>query len=61
MKWTNDPIELSMMERDIELKYGVRFSDWIEEKRMIGKKKRNRIDRRKRRIQIKKKQLGLIR
>jgi len=61
MKWTNDPIQLVMQEREIELKYGVRFADWIEEKRLIGKKKYNRIDKKKRRIQIKKKQLGLIR
>jgi len=61
MKWTTDSIELAMQEKLVELKYGIRFADWIEEKRMIGKKKKNRIDRRKRRIKIKQKQLGLIR
>lgn len=35
------------------------FDDWIECKRKIGKKKFNRIDKRTRRLAIKKKQLGL--
>ena len=42
---------------DKQFKYD-RFSDWLDEKRLIGRKKRNRIDRRKRRIAIKKKHLG---
>lgn len=35
------------------------FDDWIETKRKIGKKKFNRIDKRYRRLAIRKKQLGL--
>lgn len=35
------------------------FDDWIELKRKIGKKKFNRIDKKTRRWEIKKKQLGL--
>jgi len=35
------------------------YVDWIEHKRLIGKKKFNRIDKRYRRFAIKKKQLGL--
>jgi len=57
MNWKQDLENNQIEQFNKQFKYN-RFSDWIDEKRLIGKKKRNRIDRRKRRIAIKKKQLG---
>ena len=61
MELNNDP-DLIAIEELVNPKIDqLDYSNWIKDKREYGKKKFNRpINRNKRRIQIRKKQLGLI-
>ena len=59
LKLKDDPDQLAIEEIINPKIDQSNFDDWIELKRKIGKKKFNRIDKRTRRLAIKKKQLGL--
>jgi len=54
-----DPDQLAIEELTNPKINQLNFTDWIADKRSIGKKKLNRISKRQRRFAIKKKQLGL--
>ena len=58
LKLNSDPIALAMEEILNPKIDQLNYSDWIAEKRSIGKKKFNRIDKRQRRFAIKKKSKG---
>lgn len=58
LKINSDPIALAMEEIINPKIDQLNYKDWIAEKRLIGKKKFNRIDKRQRRLAIKKKSKG---
>jgi len=62
MLMKDEPIIDAIERKSFEMETGISFNQydaWLEKKRSIGKKKLNRIDRRERRLAIKKKMKGI--
>jgi hypothetical protein len=62
MMMKDEPIIDAIERKAFEMETGIPFNQydaWLEKKRSIGKKKFNRIDKRTRRLAIKKKMKGI--